>query len=207
MMRRCRSSSTAALASPRSSCSSTSSSSSRSHSSRTCSWAERRRGGRGHVVVMLAVIWWMYDGYAWLTNAIATDLLRFRLLLLGGMGAFLVVSLADPDRVRWERARVRSRVPGGRTVARRDVCEGHIRLGGGCDSPHRPVQPLGGGARARRRDRRWAHAGDPLAAAALLLWVTPWFTSTEGFVIAAEHFVERHGLVVIIALGEGATGS
>ena len=25
------------------------------------------------VVVMLAVIWWMYDGYAWLTNAIATD--------------------------------------------------------------------------------------------------------------------------------------
>ncbi len=28
------------------------------------------------VVVMLAVIWWMYDGYAWLTNAIATDHLR-----------------------------------------------------------------------------------------------------------------------------------
>src|SRR5512133_2553823 len=48
------------------------------------------------VVVMLAVIWWMYDGYAWLTNAIATDLLRFRLLLLGGMGAFLVVALAVP---------------------------------------------------------------------------------------------------------------
>ena len=39
-----------------------------------------------HVLVMLAVIWWMYDGYAWLTNAIATDLVRFRLLLLGGMG-------------------------------------------------------------------------------------------------------------------------
>ena len=49
-----------------------------------------------HVVVMLAVIWWMYDGYAWLTNAIATDLLRFRLLLLGGMGGFLVIALAIP---------------------------------------------------------------------------------------------------------------
>ena len=49
------------------------------------------------VVVMLAVIWWMYDGYAWLTNAIATDLLRFRLLLLGGMGAFLVIALAIPS--------------------------------------------------------------------------------------------------------------
>src|SRR5262249_50448687 len=58
-------------------------------------------GGSGlsavvQVVVMLAVIWWMYDGYAWLTNAIATDLLRFRLLLLGGMGAFFVVALAIP---------------------------------------------------------------------------------------------------------------
>src|SRR4029078_10447558 len=49
-----------------------------------------------HVVVMLAVIWWMYDGYAWLTNAIATDLLRFRLLLLGGMGGFLVIAIAIP---------------------------------------------------------------------------------------------------------------
>ena len=46
---------------------------------------------------MLAVIWWMYDGYAWLTNAIATDLLRFRLLLLGGMGGFLVIALAIPN--------------------------------------------------------------------------------------------------------------
>ena len=38
--------------------------------------------------------------------------------------------------------------------------------------------------------------------AALLIWVTGWFANTEGFVIAAEHFVERHGLVIIIALGE-----
>ena len=48
------------------------------------------------VVVMLAVIWWMYDGYAWLTNAIATDHLRHRLLLIGGMGGFLVIALAVP---------------------------------------------------------------------------------------------------------------
>ena len=48
------------------------------------------------VAVMLAVIWWMYDGYAWLTNAIATDLLRFRLLRLGGMGGFLVIALSVP---------------------------------------------------------------------------------------------------------------
>jgi low temperature requirement protein LtrA len=50
----------------------------------------------GHVVVMFAAVWWMYDGYAWLTNAIATDRLRYRLLLLGGMGGFLLVALAIP---------------------------------------------------------------------------------------------------------------
>ena len=45
---------------------------------------------------MLAVIWWMYDGYAWLTNAIATERPRSALLLLGGMGAFLIIALAVP---------------------------------------------------------------------------------------------------------------
>jgi low temperature requirement protein LtrA len=39
-------------------------------------------------------------------------------------------------------------------------------------------------------------------AAGALIWVTPWFTSVEGFVISPAHFVERHGLVVIVALGE-----
>ena len=48
------------------------------------------------VVVMLLAIWWMYDGYAWLTNAIATDRLRYRLALIGGMGGFLVIALAIP---------------------------------------------------------------------------------------------------------------
>ena len=46
------------------------------------------------VVVMLLVIWWMYDSCAWLTNAISIDRLRIRLLLVGGMGGFLVIALA-----------------------------------------------------------------------------------------------------------------
>ncbi len=155
-----------------------------------------------HVVVMLAVIWWMYDGYAWLTNAIATDLLRFRLLLLGGMGAFLVIALAIPDAYEStglafglgyavvvvlhagmyakgtsvsEVAAILRLVPFNLTAA------ALVLLGGA----------LGGGA----QELLWAGA-------ALLLWFTPWFTSTEGFVIAAEHFCERHGLVIIVALGE-----
>jgi hypothetical protein len=51
----------------------------------------------------------------------------------------------------------------------------------------------------RRRPRRRRRFAD---APALLLWAVPYITSLEGFQVAASHFVERHGLVVIVALGE-----
>ena len=154
------------------------------------------------VVVMFAVIWWMYDGYAWLTNAIATDHLRHRLLLIGGMGAFLVIALAisrafDGEGLAFgigyfavivlhagmyargtslsEMRAILRMVPFNLAAA------GLVLVGGA----------LGG-------DTQWVL----WTLAAALLWVTPWLTSTEGFVIAPEHFVERHGLVVIVALGE-----
>ena len=41
-----------------------------------------------------------------------------------------------------------------------------------------------------------------LGARGVLLWATPLITGLEGFVVGAAHFVERHGLVIIIALGE-----
>jgi len=45
---------------------------------------------------MLGVIFWMYGGYAWLTNSVVVDRLTRRLTLLGGMAGFLVVALAVP---------------------------------------------------------------------------------------------------------------
>jgi low temperature requirement protein LtrA len=154
------------------------------------------------VVVMLAVIWWMYDGYAWLTNAIATDLLRFRLLLLGGMGGFLVIALAIPS------AYSTSGLVFGLGYALVVVLHAGMYARGTSVSEVAAILRIvpfnltaavlvlaGGAIGGHVQDAVWA-------AAALLLWFTPWFTSTEGFVIAAEHFVERHGLVIIIALGE-----
>jgi low temperature requirement protein LtrA len=154
------------------------------------------------VLVMLAVIWWMYDGYAWLTNAIATDHLRHRLLLIGGMGAFLVIAIAIPEAYAGKglafgvgylavvalhagmylRGTSLSEVQAILRLVPFNVGAAALVLAGGA---------LGG-------DAQWVL----WALAAVLLWFTPWFTSTEGFVIAAEHFVERHGLVVIVALGE-----
>jgi low temperature requirement protein LtrA len=154
------------------------------------------------VVVMLAVIWWMYDGYAWLTNAIATDLLRFRLLLLGGMGAFLVIALAIPS------AYVSTGLAFGLGYAVVVLLHAGMYAKGTSVSEVAAILRivpfnltaaamvlLGGALGGRPQDLLWAGA-------ALLLWFTPWFTSTEGFVIAAEHFCERHGLVIIVALGE-----
>jgi low temperature requirement protein LtrA len=48
------------------------------------------------VLLVFGVLWWMYGGYAWLTNARAPDSTVSRLLLLLGMAGFLVVGLAIP---------------------------------------------------------------------------------------------------------------
>ena len=46
------------------------------------------------VLLIFGVLWWMYGGYAWLTNARTPDRTPERLLLLLGMAGFLVVGLA-----------------------------------------------------------------------------------------------------------------
>jgi low temperature requirement protein LtrA len=154
------------------------------------------------VVVLLLLIWWMYDGYAWLTNAIATDRLRFRLLLIGGMGGFLVIALAIPraydgDGVAfgigylvvialhagmYVRGTSLSEVGAILRIVPFNLAAAGLVLAGGA---------LGGDA----QQALWAFT-------AVLLWVSPWLTTLEGFVVSVAHFVERHGLVVIIALGE-----
>jgi low temperature requirement protein LtrA len=154
------------------------------------------------VVVMFLVIWWMYDAYAWLTNAIATDRLRHRLLLIGGMGGFLVIALAIPQAYDGEglafglgwaavvalhaamyvRGTSLSEVTAILRVIPFSLVGVVLLVVGGA---------LGG-------EVQWV----TWALTAVLVWITPWVTSVEGFVIQPRHFVERHGLVVIVALGE-----
>src|SRR4051812_19566577 len=154
------------------------------------------------VVVMLLLIWWMYDGYAWLTNAIPTSSGRFRLLLLGGMGGFLMISLAAPQAYEGDGLLfglgylVVTALHGGMFIrgVTADELTAILRiapfnlLGAG-------LVILGGALGGEAQTVIWA-------AVAVLLWLTPRVTSVEGLVIGVAHFVERHGLVVIIALGE-----
>ncbi len=48
------------------------------------------------VGLMFVVLWWMYSGYAWLTNTRSPLTPGHRLLLLIGMSGFLLVGLATP---------------------------------------------------------------------------------------------------------------
>src|SRR5262249_39223358 len=144
---------------------------------------------------MLMLIWWMYDGYAWLTNAISPDLLRFRLLLIGGMGGFLIISLAIPDAYggtgltfgigllvvvllhagMYLRGTSASEVRGILRIAPFNLLAAILVLIGGA---------IGG-------DAQWIL----WALCAVMLWLTPQVTTVEGFVVSVSHFVERHGLV------------
>ena len=48
-------------------------------------------------MLVLAALWWAWAAYAWLTNYIAAEEDRERLLMLAVMGAFLVAALAVPE--------------------------------------------------------------------------------------------------------------
>jgi low temperature requirement protein LtrA len=48
------------------------------------------------VLLIFGLLWWMYEGYAWLTNARPPVHATERLSLLAGMAGFLVVGLAIP---------------------------------------------------------------------------------------------------------------
>ncbi|MFL5928013.1 MAG: low temperature requirement protein A [Gaiellaceae bacterium] len=158
--------------------------------------------GVARVVVMLGVIWWMYGGYVWMTNAVRANTSARRLLLLGGMGGFFVLSLAIPSAfagsglafalayfvvvlvhsVLFTRATAVS-------AARAILTLAPYNLGAAI------VVVAGGAVGGRVQFVLWAAAGT-------FEWLTPWIRGTKGFVVAAAHFVERHALVVIIAIGE-----
>jgi low temperature requirement protein LtrA len=154
------------------------------------------------VTIMLGLIFWMYGGYAWLTNAVTVERTERRLMLLAGMAGFLVIALAIPkafkgDGLEFGLAYVlvvtvhtalytRTSSEASRAAILRiapfNAATGGLVLAGGA---------LGG-------DWQWGM----WAAAFLLEWLTPLLAGTGDFEIEAPHFVERHGLLVIIAIGE-----
>jgi low temperature requirement protein LtrA len=152
------------------------------------------------VVLVFVVLFWMYGGYAWLTNAVPPDRPGRQLLLLLGMGAFLVCALAIP------RAFDGGGVAFG--IGYLLVVLVHSGL---------YTQVYGTGVLSRLAPLNVASAlcvtlaglfAGPIVYALWVLaiaiqFVTPLLArSGTAFEIRPAHFVERHGLLLIVALGE-----
>lgn len=153
------------------------------------------------VLLVLMLIWWMYDGYTWLTNATGAGR-SMRLVLIAAMAGFLVMAIALPsvfgaDGLIFGLAylyvivlhSLAFFVQGGRSAAR-------AMLG---------IAPLNAGAGVLvivaglvHTDWKWLFF---LAAVAPTVIVTI-LRRERGVAINSAHFVERHGLVIIIVLGE-----
>ncbi|WP_068929023.1 low temperature requirement protein A [Planobispora rosea] len=148
-------------------------------------------------LLVFGVIWWMYAGYAWLTNAIPPVRPARRVLILLGMAGFLIVALAIP-----------SAFNGGGVafvVGYLLLILVHAGLYLQATAAMSRVIPfnLGGAALigvASLFDGPYAYL--LWGAAVLLLWGSPYFIGQKGFDLKAGHIVERHGLLVIVVLGE-----
>jgi low temperature requirement protein LtrA len=153
------------------------------------------------VVLIFIVLFWMYGGYVWLTNQVPPDRQARRLLLIVGMGAFFICALAIPEAfdgggiafglgyllVILVHAGLWGQVYGASVV---------IRF-----APFNVVAAL---------FVTMAGLFDGLAAyglwvaAVVIQFLTPRIASRAApqFPLRSRHFVERHGLLLIVALGE-----
>jgi low temperature requirement protein LtrA len=154
---------------------------------------------------LLAALWWAWGGYSWLTNAVpAEEVIPARLVILTAMAAMLVASLAVPDAfgeygiifglayfvVRLLQVLLYALATGGTPETRRAI----LRLSTGfLLAPALLIVAgyFGGFAQ-----------GALWAVALAIDYGVALVGGVSGFRVHAGHFVERHGLVVIIALGE-----
>jgi low temperature requirement protein LtrA len=154
------------------------------------------------VLLVFGTLWWMYGGYAWLTNAVPPRRLVLRLLILVGMAGFLVVALAIPT------AFDTGGVAFGLGFLLVTLVHTGMFLVSTQESVVRSMRRLGPANAATAAILVVAGFTDGWlqwvlwSAAFLLLWTSPLYVAVSGFRIQASHFVERHGLIVLIALGE-----
>jgi len=160
--------------------------------------------GRG--LVVLAMIWWAWSGYAWLTSTVDPELLLPRLVMFAAMAAMLVMTLATPGAfaedglvwglgylaVRLLHAALFALAARGDAALSKAVLSlvGSLIPGAGLIIIASTVVDAG-----TTRDVLWI-------AALVLDYGIVLGRGIGGWHVHAAHFAERFGLVLIIALGE-----
>ena len=163
------------------------------------SWSGVARG-----LLVLAVLWWAWAAYAWLTSVLDPEEGPVRLVMFGAMGALLVVALAVPGAF-------------GDHALTFALAYGEVRIA------HLVLFAL-----ASRDDPDLRHSVATLTVSSAVgiglltgasfldglaqgaLWGVailidlggPALFGVAGWKLAPAHFAERHGLIIILALGE-----
>jgi low temperature requirement protein LtrA len=160
--------------------------------------------GLAQGLLVLAVVWWTWTGYAWLTNTMDPEDGLVRLAMFGAMGGMLLVSLAVPhafgdDAVLFAVAYLVVRTAHLVLYSLADRGDLELRHAIGTLVPGTLVGTslllLAATQDGRRQGACWALA-------ILLDYAGPLVLGVRGWHMAAGHFAERHALVMIIALGE-----
>ena len=155
-------------------------------------------------LLVLGMVWWAWVGYAWLTSVLDPEEGAVRLVIFGAIAAMLLVSLSAPE-------------------AFGDLGLAFALALGVVRTAHIALFVIADPSDAELRRSVTGLAMSTAVAVALLalasffdgpaqgaLWALalgmdmagPYFIRPDGWRLEPEHFAERHGLIVIIALGE-----
>ncbi len=160
--------------------------------------------GLGQGMLVLTALWWAWGAYAWLTNYVAAEEGRERILMFGVMGAFLVAALAVPNAFGHNALLFGAAYAVARWL--------HIFIFAEANDS------LDTGEAIRRLARTALPAPLLLIIAGIVddgtlraaIWIValgldlsgPYVLGVRGFRVSPGHFAERFSLIIIIALGE-----
>ncbi len=160
--------------------------------------------GLGQGVLILGIMWWSWVGYAWLTSVVDPEEGAVRFVIFAAMAAFLVAALCVPEAF-GDRALLFAFAYG---VVRASQIGLFLLASRGDAALRRSVVGLAGGTAVGvglliAGAIAGGDAQTYLWVVAILLDIAePYFFGAEGWKLQTGHFAERHGLIVIIALGE-----
>ena len=153
-------------------------------------------------LLILALVWWSWVGYTWLTNSVDLDDGPTRVAFFVAMTGFVIVALATPEAF----GKDASVFVGAYAVVRAMQVALYAR--GASAEEARAILGLAPGffisvVLLLAGSIAGGDAQLVLWSAALICDIgVPLVRGTDGFQVHAGHFAERHGLIIIIALGE-----
>ncbi len=162
-------------------------------------WAGVVRG-----LLLLALLWWAWAAYAWLTNTVNPEEGIVRLVMFGAMAAMLVASLAVPEAFD-SNALIFAIAYGAVRVAHLGL---YALAGRGDPDLLGAVARLAASSLVATGLLVFASALDGKqqagvwAIAVAIDLAGPLFGGGRGWRLSAGHFAERHALIIIVALGE-----